>query len=984
MSSKPSAPPPPPSVLEAIGRATGAPAPRIQLRESPAEHVGTPVMKSGPAVQGLVPQGRGNYQIQGEIARGGMGVILKGHDADLGRDVALKVLREDLAKRPDVVERFVEEAQIGGQLQHPGIVPVYELGLMADQRPYFAMKLVKGRTLAELLLEREAADRRRLLVVFESVCQTMAYAHSKGVVHRDLKPANVLIGAFGEVQVVDWGLAKVIRRGGVADEARAHAARAAPATIIETVRSAPGSVGSESLAGSVMGTPAYMPPEQARGEVEKLDERSDVFSLGAILCEVLTGAPPYAGEKEKVIDDAAHARVEDAIARLRACGADRELVELALDCLTPAPAARPRSAEVLAERMHRHLASVEERARASEIRAAEAKVRARATLLLSLAGIALLLLGGGGWYFVESSRRQRQAQTESGVNDALAAAAHARGQARFADATAAIEQANALLEAGQPTEELRRRVREQSAGIAQESAESSRRADLERQNQELLAHARRLSMPGVGPAELASIDEALFDAFSAFGLELDALPIDEAAAALVDRGIGVPAAAILDRWAFVRRWLERDEDADHLLRVAEAADPDPTRRKLRAAIRIGDRALLKEFQRREDLARIPTASLCVLALGLEEAKDPEAALDVLRIARARDPGDFDVHVMISAILRDNDWSTDWVRFEEIVQSDLAALTLEPDHARLLVMMGSNLVHPLGDPKRGLAMLARAVELAPRDGWIRRRHAQVLAEIGETERALEEARTAARLDPRSGPARSMVGHCLLLQGSVEEAVAELRASLEIDPTNSYCAADLIDALLELGQVAEATRVREESRRRGSRLIYVVYDAAYLRHAAQDREGARAEIEKSIAVTNDKDLESMIEMSFCLAEFPDATLRDPGRATAAARRAIELAPRSFRAWDALGTALYRAGDFAGSSDAFERSMKWSAGGTPAQWLGLAMASHQLGRPVRAQELFREAVEFLEKRSCRDPWLVDKRREAAQLLGIEESGR
>ena len=156
---------------------------------------------------------RRKYRLHSELARGGMGVVLRGHDRELGRDVAIKVLDPDLAEREEVRQRFVEEAQIGGQLQHPGIVPVYELGLMADERPWFAMKLVKGRTLAELLAERASTDaeRGKLLSIFEDVCQTVAYAHSKSVIHRDLKPANVMVGAFGEVQVVDWGLAKVLR-----------------------------------------------------------------------------------------------------------------------------------------------------------------------------------------------------------------------------------------------------------------------------------------------------------------------------------------------------------------------------------------------------------------------------------------------------------------------------------------------------------------------------------------------------------------------------------------------------------------------------------------------------------------------------------------------------------------------------------------------------------------------------------------------------
>ncbi len=152
-----------------------------------------------------------------------MGAILKGRDPDLGRDVAIKVLREDRRDNAELVRRFVEEAQIGGQSQHPGLVPIYELGTFADQRPFFSMKLVKGQTLADLLADRAtpAEDLPRFLSIFASIAQTMAYAHTRGVIHRDLKPSNVMVGSFGEVQVMDWGLAKVLPRGGVVHDAKA-------------------------------------------------------------------------------------------------------------------------------------------------------------------------------------------------------------------------------------------------------------------------------------------------------------------------------------------------------------------------------------------------------------------------------------------------------------------------------------------------------------------------------------------------------------------------------------------------------------------------------------------------------------------------------------------------------------------------------------------------------------------------------------------
>jgi serine/threonine-protein kinase len=164
------------------------------------------------------------------------------------------------------------------------------------------MKLVKGQTLASLLSERQnpQQDQAKFLGIFVQICQTIAYAHSRRVIHRDLKPSNIMVGAFGEVQVMDWGLAKVLAQGGVADEKKSEDIHR-EASIIRTRRSTgsdvPGGLSSQTQMGSVLGTPAYMPPEQALGEVDRLDERADVFGLGAILCEILTGKPPYVGRR---------------------------------------------------------------------------------------------------------------------------------------------------------------------------------------------------------------------------------------------------------------------------------------------------------------------------------------------------------------------------------------------------------------------------------------------------------------------------------------------------------------------------------------------------------------------------------------------------------------------------------------------------------------------------------------------------------------
>jgi eukaryotic-like serine/threonine-protein kinase len=205
-------------------RSSLAPLGPVLLREAEGEsdHVVLPHSDAMPDKS----QSGDRYQLFGENARGGMGAVLRGRDVELGRDLAVKVLLEKHANRPEVARRFLEEAQIGGQLQHPGVVPVYDIGRFGD-RPFFTMKLVKGKTLAALLGERgdPGEDRPHLLGIAQQVTQALAYAHAKGVIHRDLKPANIMVGAFGEVQVMDWGLAKVLAEGGIADEERASRER---------------------------------------------------------------------------------------------------------------------------------------------------------------------------------------------------------------------------------------------------------------------------------------------------------------------------------------------------------------------------------------------------------------------------------------------------------------------------------------------------------------------------------------------------------------------------------------------------------------------------------------------------------------------------------------------------------------------------------------------------------------------------------------
>jgi hypothetical protein len=323
----------------------------------------------GPTVPGDGPRA-GRYLLGEELGAGGMGEVFRAHDPDLNRSLAVKILKQEHAGQAELERRFLEEAQVTGQLQHPGVPPIHELGRLPDGRPFFAMKLIKGRTLADLLKERKspADELPRWLAVFAQVCQAVGYAHSKRVIHRDLKPGNVMVGAFGEVQVMDWGLAKVLT-----DRPANEEAATAEASVVATTRRRGAAEGTR----GALGTPAFMPPEQAGGEVGRVDERTDVFGLGGILCVILTGQPPYTGRSaEAVFFQAVGAELAPARQRLKGSGADPQLLELARQCLAAEPGERPRDGGVVAERVRAYLASVQERLRTAEVDQAAAQARA--------------------------------------------------------------------------------------------------------------------------------------------------------------------------------------------------------------------------------------------------------------------------------------------------------------------------------------------------------------------------------------------------------------------------------------------------------------------------------------------------------------------------------------------------------------------------------------------------------------------------------
>jgi serine/threonine-protein kinase len=279
-----------------------------------------------------------NLKLYPELGRGGMGRIHPATDRNLLRHVALKRLAKELARESFYRDGFIAEAQITGQLEHPNIVPVHELMVDPKGVPYFTMKLVQGEPFHHWLVDpkRPPGSSERLeegLEIFLKVCDAIAYAHHRGVVHRDIKPDNIIVAGFGQVYVMDWGLAKLTRTR--------------PASGAGAQMEAPGPVG----------TPAYMSPEQARGNPSEMDERSDVFGLGAILYEIVSGKVPYGNERDpdRIIELAKSGRVVSIDDAAKNIGISKRIRAVIAKATQPTPAARYQTVVELQREVHNFL-----------------------------------------------------------------------------------------------------------------------------------------------------------------------------------------------------------------------------------------------------------------------------------------------------------------------------------------------------------------------------------------------------------------------------------------------------------------------------------------------------------------------------------------------------------------------------------------------------------------------------------------------------
>lgn len=690
------------------------------------------------------------YEVLGRIDAGGMGVVWRVRDLPFDRDLAVKVMASRGRTAPHRIERFIAEAQICAQLTHPFIVPVHTRGRLEDGRPYYTMKLVEGRTLALLLEGGPAPAERRMefVQIFDKVCQAVAFAHSRGVIHRDLKPENIMVGAHGEVQLMDWGLAKVLDAplpGEGEDSVDGEASE---------------SLTTRTRAGSVMGTVAYMAPEQAQGRIEEVDRRSDVFGLGGILCRILSGEPPYTGpDTEAIRRQAAGADLGAALARLHGCGADPELIELAVHCLAPRQADRLADAAAVVARLAAYQTGVQERLRRAELERAAAQAAAKAertarrrTRALAVAVLALVVLAAGGGLWAQhqaAERRAEQTRQENALRQEVAA---------DLDQAIRFRQASHFDASLQQLEQIHQRL------------EDSGSADLRTQVEQCLADttlARRLddarlrtSSRVKGALDFAGAEQDYAAALREAGLGREGDAPAEVGERVRVCSVRAEVVAALDDWAGIT---SDDTRRAWLLAVARAADPDPERDRLRQPELWQDRETLMRLAQGPAAARM--SPQLAIALGRALMARGGDAVPLLRQAQARHPDDFWLNVGLGLALSQ---AKQW---DESAGYYRAALALRPRAPTVHNDLGIALFR--GDHlEEAIHHYEEAIRLDPGHATSHYNLGIARNAQGQGEEALRHYEEALRLNPDLAPAHCNLGLLLERQGRYEEALAHL--------------------------------------------------------------------------------------------------------------------------------------------------------------------------------------------------------------------
>ncbi len=673
------------------------------------------------------------YEVLGELGRGGMGVVFKARQVGLNRLVALKVIRAGGLSSPEEVARFHQEAEAEARLQHPHIVQIHEVGKHQGQ-PFFVLEYLAGGSLDRLVAGTPQPPRQAAELV-QALARAVQYAHERGIVHRDLKPANVLLAEDGTPKVTDFGLAKLADREG-----------------------------GQTRTGDVLGTPSYMAPEQAQGKAREVGPAADVYALGAILYELLTGRPPFLGATS--VDTLQQVVFQEPVPvhRLQP-KAPRDLETVTLKCLHKDPKRRYGSAGELAEDLGRFLRQEPVRARPVGRAARLARWARRNPVLAALTAataLSLLVSSAVSWqlYFGERQRAREAETTRQQVNEALLKATQLRERARaaggdlvkWAEAVAAMKGARDLAISGHAGADLRARAEEGLAAVLAEERQARDRLERAEKQRRLLARFEDIHLgiavttDGKGYTE-PGFTKAARDYAKAFrenDLDPDRLSVEEAAKRIGDLPERVAQAVVsgLDYWVYaewcayyIRRRTPGGKPVSRFdlafspdqtlirnlkiwrnrLTVAQAADPDPLRRRLRGAVMRLDFRGLAKLVESLDAASLPAPTVRIAAETLYVTGGLRQAVELLRQAQRRGhAGDFWVNYLLAAYSA----QANPPAWDDTVRYATAAFALRPDCVQALQVLATGLLGRR-DTAKALDVCRQILVLRPDDAVARR-------------------------------------------------------------------------------------------------------------------------------------------------------------------------------------------------------------------------------------------------------------------------
>jgi tetratricopeptide (TPR) repeat protein len=685
------------------------------------------------------------YEVEAVLGRGGMGIVFRARHLRLNRTVALKMLLAGAYAGPKERERFLREAEAVAGLRHPNIVQVHDLR-EHDGRPYFTMEYVEGGSLVQKLegTPRCVGEGAALLA---TLAQAVQVAHQGGIVHRDLKPANVLLTADGTPKISDFGLARRLE-------------------------------GAKGLtqSGIAIGTPSYMAPEQAQGQTKAIGPAVDVYALGAILYEMVTGRPPFKGETaaatlQQVVtqDPVPPSRLNPSV--------PRDLETICLKCLHKEPQRRYASAAALAEDLKRFAEGRPILARPKGWaerfwRWSRRNPAAAAVLALTLALVGLVS-GGGVWLMQQWSERQAELRNEVGT--LVSQAASSRQQFHFHQARKLLEQARQRLGAAGP-DDVRWQLDRSCADL-----------DLA----EGLDAARTQAAILIGGRFDPTRAEPLYaSAFANAGLGAE--PDDSAAVATAVRASPLrwEIVAALDDWAGITRDSRRRE---WLLAVARLADPDPARGRLRQPEIWKDSAKLTQLAKDLRIAELsPQLATTLSRVAYQNGGD---ALALLTAAQARFPQDYWLNFELGwALYRAQRW-------EEAIGYSRAALALRPESSAAHSVLATAL-YGKGQIDEAVERFHQALNIDPKSVWAHTNLGIALRDKGRVEEGVAHFRQALDIDPKHTPAHNNLGGYLFGKGDLDGAIAEFRECLRLDERPSPAAhINLGMALAAKGQMDE---------------------------------------------------------------------------------------------------------------------------------------------------------------------------------------